>query len=224
MSRGGIVDAFLTLDGIDPVGFVTLLVMFVAVVVCAIVATGRRRVRSASLAERFGAEYGRAVDGSRSRRRAETALSDRIERRADHDTRALEPEVRAAFRARLAQMQSGFVDGPGFAARAAVELAMESAVARGYTNTGLTACFDDVSVDHPELVADLRRSLVAAEEWATTEHHRQSLVHARALIERILAEGEHVGGAQAEGGQADGGHPVGQVTVDPAELVEPAPQ
>ena len=123
-------DAFLTLAGIDPVGFVALLVWFVAVVVCGILATGRRRLRTASLAERFGAEYGRAVDGSRSRPHAESALSDRIERRADHDTRVLEPEARTGFRARLEQLQAGFVDGPAFAARAALALVMEAAVAR----------------------------------------------------------------------------------------------
>lgn len=222
MSQGDIVDTFLTLDGIDPVGFVALLVMFVAVVVCGILATGRRRLRTASLAERFGAEYGRAVDGSRSRRRAESALSDRIERRAGHDTRVLATEARAAFRARLDQLQSGFVDGPVFAARAALELVLEAAVARGYTNTGLAACLDDVSVDHPELVADLRRSLAAGEEWATTEHHRESFVHARALFQRIVGEGEHVGTAEDEGDPADSADHTAHVEVDGADLAEPA--
>lgn len=223
MGGGGIVDAFLTLDGIDPVGFVALLVLFVAVVVCGILATGRRRLRTASLAERFGAEYGRAVDGARSRRRAESALSERIERRADHGTRVLDPEARAGFRARLGQLQAGFVDGPAFAARAALELVMEAAVARGYQNSGLAACLDDVSVDHPELVADLCRSLAAAEEWATTEHHRESFVHARALCQRILAEGEHPAGAEAAGGSADGRGPVEHehATADVPDMPEP---
>jgi hypothetical protein len=216
------VGTFLTLDGIDPVGFVVLLVAFVAVVLCGILATGRRRVRTASLAERFGTEYGRAVEGSRSRRRAEAALSDRIERRAGRDTPVLEPMARAGFRARLAQLQEGFVDGPAFAARAALELVMEAAVARGYTNTGLEACLDDVSVDHPELVADLRRSLAAAEEWATTEHHRECFVHARALFQRIVAEGERPGDVDGQGDLPDRTHAAEHVTAGVAEVAEPA--
>jgi hypothetical protein len=176
------------LETVDPVAFVVILVAIVVLIVYGLLAAGRRRVRTAALAERFGAEYGRTVGTTRSRRRAEHALELRTERRERYDPRPVDPEQRDAFQARWDALQAGFVDGPAFASQAALSLLLEVAVARGYPNGGIEACLDDVSVDHPGLVADLRRSRAECREWATTEHHREVFVHARALFDRVLGE------------------------------------
>lgn len=177
-------------DMLDPLTLAAILFVVVAVVLLGVLATGKRRARTAALAERFGGEYGRAVDGSRSRRRAEADLNRRVEDRRTYTPRTLTANERGWFRERWDELPARFVDGPAITARAAFELLVEVAVTRDYPGTGTGACLDGISVDHPELVADLRRSWAGSREWATTEHHRESFVHARALFDRLVAEGD----------------------------------
>lgn len=184
------------LDTVDPLVIVAVLVALVLLVVAIIVAMGRRRMRIAALEGTFGAEYLRTVGSERTRRRAEEDLARRAERRRGYETRVLSEQERDVFRARWQELQAGFVDGPAFAARAATELLGEVAASRGYPDGDLERCLDDISVDHPELVADLRGSPPAGSRgWTTTEHHRETFVHARALFDRLLAEGD---GGQVE--------------------------
>ena len=177
-------------DMLDPLMLAAILFAVVAIVLLGVLATGKRRARTAELAERFGGEYGRAVGGSRSRRRAEADLSRRVEERRTYTTRTLTADERAWFRERWDNLPARFVDGPALTARTAFELLVAVAVTRGYPDTGTDACLDGISVDHPELVADLRRSWAGSREWATTEHHRESFVHVRALFDRLVAEGD----------------------------------
>ncbi len=186
---GAVVSMPTVVDPIDPLLLVAILFAAVAVVLLAVLATGKRRARTAALAERFGDEYGRAVGRARSRRRAEEELSRRVEERRGYTPRPLDAEERDAFQGRWDALQPRFVDGPAVAARAAFELVTEVAVTRGYPSDATDRCLDGISVDHPELVADLRRSWAGSREWATTEHHRASFVHARALFDRLLADG-----------------------------------
>ncbi len=185
MDGTGVIEA---LEGTDPVAIVAILIATAVAVLFAFYATGKRRERAGRLAERFGDEYGRTVEHASSRRAAEDSLVRRAERREAYTLHPLGDQTRESLQSRWDRLQSGFVDGPAFAAEAAVELVAELAVARGYMYEGLNQCLDDVSVDHPELVADLRRSRAAAVRWATSEHHRQTFVHARALFERLIAE------------------------------------
>lgn len=184
------------LDAVDPLVIVAVLVALVLIVAFLVVAMGRRRMRIAVLEGTFGAEYWRTVGNEGSRRRAEESLARRAERRRGYEIRALSDRERDAFRARWQELQAGFVDGPAFAARAAKELVGEVAASRGYPDADLEQCLDDISVDHPELVADLRGSQPSnSRNWTTTEHQRESFVHARALFGRLLAEGD---GGRAE--------------------------
>jgi hypothetical protein len=171
------------------IGAAVLLLIVIAVLVTLMI-TNRRRARASDLEERFGAEYRRSVDDTGSRRRAEENLNRRTERREGYELRTLENDERERFRSRWLGVQAGFVDGPAFAVQAAHELIRVVAVTRGYPNEGLERCIDDISVDHPELVADLRSTRTDDGKRSTTEHHRQAFVHARALFERLVGEGE----------------------------------
>lgn len=184
-------DVSARLDAVDPIVIVAVLVTLVLLVASLMVVMGRRRMRIAALEGTFGTEYWRTVSDQGTRRRAEQVLARRAERRRAYETRTLAARERDTFRARWAELQTGFVDGPAFATRAAKELVGEVAAARGYPNDDLDRCLDDISVDHPELVADLRGSRPdGRSSWMTTEHHRETFVHARALFDRLLAEGD----------------------------------
>ena len=183
------------LEALDPGVIAAALAVLVLLVVVGVLALGRRRARHHALEDRFGSEYRRTVDDARSRRRAEDELVRRAERRRAYETRLLAQAERDDLRARWEIVQASFVDGPESALRAALALVEEVAVTRGYPDEGTKRCLDDVSVDHPELVADLRRQPVDDDRWLTTEHRREAFVHARALFERLVSEGES--GAQA---------------------------
>lgn len=184
-------DVSMALDRVDPVTIVAILVGLVLVVAFTIVVAGRRRMRVAALEGTFGAEYWRTVTSERTRRRAEEALARRVAHRQNYETRALSDQEREAFSSRWNDLQASFVDGPAYAERAALELLGEVAATRGYPDDDPERCLDDISVDHPELVADLRGSAHPDQrDWATTEHHRATFVHARALFQRLLKEGD----------------------------------
>ncbi len=172
-----------------------VVVVSAAVVVLAIVLTFavvriRRRQRHAALEERFAGEYERTVISSGSRRRAEAELRRRIELRRTYTVNPLGPGDRATFRTRVKDLESGFVDGPETAAAAALDLIVEIATTRGYPDTEVERCLDDLSVDHPQFVADLRRELDSGGSTSATERHRRVVVRARVLIERLLSDGE----------------------------------
>lgn len=184
-------EASANLDAFDPLVIVAVLAALVLLVAFVVVAMGRRRMRIAALEGAFGAEYWRTVGNERTRRRAEEALTRRAERRRSYEIRPLSDEERDAFRVRWQELQASFVDGPALAARAVEKLVGEVAASRGYPDGDLERCLDDISVDHPELVADLRGSPPnGRRSWTTTEHHRETFVHARALFERLLTEGD----------------------------------
>lgn len=176
------------IDSASTTEVVALLVAITVAVLLVFVATGRRRVRSAGVAERFGAEYGRVVDEKNSPRRAVASLTNRVQRREGYELRPLSPEDRTRLQQRWVHLQAGFIDVPAFTAQAAVELVHELAVERGYTSDSTQACLDDLSVDHPELVASLQRARSEARTWSTTEHHRTIVVHARSVFDRLVAD------------------------------------
>jgi hypothetical protein len=176
-----------------------LILVIVGVVVLAVLAifvtiqVGRVRRRRLDLRERFGSEYGRTVEESRSRRAAE---EDLLERERRHRHVRLEPvsESRAAdFRERLEHLQASFVTSPLSAVRTVDGLVTEVAVARGYPDGAPDRILSDVSVDHPEEVAAHRRGQsLLAQAGAThdpdTERLRRAFVAARELFEVLVAD------------------------------------
>jgi hypothetical protein len=182
------------LQDADPIlliaGAVALLVLIALVVVK--VVRGRRQRRE--LEERYGSEYTRTVQRAGSRRQAHQELMEREERRRTFDVVELEPAERERLRARLEALQTGFVDGPETAVRAAEELVDEIATAKGYPETDREQRLQDLAVDHPAAVSQHREAQEALRSDGrrppTTEALREALLATRALAEMLIGREE----------------------------------
>jgi hypothetical protein len=182
------------LQDADPIlliaGAVAILVLIALVVVK--VVRGRRQRRE--LEERYGSEYTRTVQRAGSRRRAHQELMEREERRRTFEVVELEPAERERLRARLEALQTGFVDGPETAVRAAEELVDEIATAKGYPETDREQRLQDLAVDHPAAVSQHRQAQGAltadGRRPPTTEALREALLATRALAEMLIGREE----------------------------------
>jgi cytoskeletal protein RodZ len=158
------------------------------VVLLAIVwwAAARQR-RTSHLREGFGPEYDRAVEETGSRRRAESELQEREQRREELDIRPLAPGARDRFANRWSSVQERFVDDPQAALRDAHTLVVEVMRERGYPTDDFEQRAADVSVDHPDVVQNYRAAHEITErDEADTEDQRQAMVHYRALFDELL--------------------------------------
>ncbi len=127
------------------------------------------------------------------RREAEAELQRR-EQRVEHlDIRPLSATQRARFADAWRQVQAKFVDGPAAAVADADLLIAQVMEERGYPVGRFEERAADISVNHPEVVADYRAAHSLAQKsangQATTEDLRQAMVHYRNLFEELL-EGE----------------------------------
>jgi hypothetical protein len=168
-----------------------LIVVAVLVVVAVIWALLRRR-RTAGLRQTFGPEYDRTVNETDSRRRAESELASRRDRRADLDIRPLTPAARARHEERWRQIQMAFVDDPSGAMREADEAVILVMRERGYPMDDFEQRAADLSVDHPNVVHNYRAAhgIAMANDHgqASTEDLRQAMVSYRSLFEDLLGE------------------------------------
>ena len=157
------------------------------VVLLAIVWAATRKRRTSKLREGFGPEYDRTVEESGSRRRAESELKDREQRREELDIRPLKPATRDRFANRWSGVQERFVDDPRAALRDAHSLVVEVMRERGYPTDDFEQRAADVSVDHPEVVQNYRAAHEITErDDADTEDQRQAMVHYRGLFDELL--------------------------------------
>jgi hypothetical protein len=157
------------------------------VVLLAIWWAASRKRRTSHLREGFGPEYDRTVEEAGSRRRAESELKDREQRREELDIRPLAPGTRYRFASRWSSVQERFVDDPKAALRDAHALVIEVMRERGYPTDDFEQRAADVSVDHPEVVENYRSAHAITErDDADTEEQRQGLVHYRALFDELL--------------------------------------
>jgi hypothetical protein len=167
-------------------------VILAIVVVLALVAIGwvwRRVRRTEHLQNRFGPEYGRAVDEHGDSRSAEKELEEREERRNQFDIRPLAPESRARYLERWKDVQAQFVDDPAPAVSDADRLIGEAMRERGYPVDDFDQRAADLSVDYPDVVENYRagHSVAAAGDGPTdTEDLRQAMVHYRSLFVRLV--------------------------------------
>jgi hypothetical protein len=167
-------------------------VILAIVVVLALVAIGwlwSRVRRTEHLQDRFGPEYGRAVDEHGDSRSAERELKEREERRERFDIRPLAPESRARYLERWKDVQAQFVDDPAPAVSDADRLIGEAMRERGYPVDDFDQRAADLSVDYPDVVENYRagHSVAAAGEGPTgTEELRQAMVHYRSLFDRLV--------------------------------------
>ncbi len=169
----------------------------VTIVVVALVVLGAvgawlrsRRRRSERLAERFGPEYDATVASSEDRATAERDLEAREKRVRRLEIVELSPTQRTDYAEEWRAVQARFVDDPADAITRADRLVQEVMHARGYPTAGFEQRAADISVDHPQVVAEYRAAHAIAARYATdgaaTEELRQALVHYRALFSELL--------------------------------------
>jgi hypothetical protein len=164
-------------------------VVIAAVVVAVVIA---RRRRSAALRDRFGPEYEHVAGQTGSERKADAELAARQRRVERFDIRELTPEERASFQSQWERVQVGFVDSPAAAVSEADGLVQQVMASRGYPVDDFEQRSADLSVEHPEIVANYRAahgiSMASAHGRASTEDLRQATIYYRALFGELLGE------------------------------------
>ena len=169
---------------------IIVIVIAVVLVLAAVAYSGTRRRRSEQLQERFGTEYEHVVTDTGSRRDAEQELAGREKRRSTLDIRPLDRDARDAYVASWEDVQAGFVDSPSDAIGQADRLVHQVMRDRGYPMDDFDQRSADISVDHPEVVADYRAAHDISQRndtgEATTEDLRLAMVHFRSLFDDLL--------------------------------------
>src|ERR1041385_2875605 len=149
-----------------------------------------RRRRTANLQKQFGPEYKHAMRQYGDQRKAEAELAAREERVHKLEIRTLTTEEQARFTHMWKKTQARFVDAPSPAVQEADAMVKEVMQTRGYPVTDFEQRAADISVDHPDVVANFRaaRDIVQRNNSgkATTEDLRQAMVHYRSLFEELL--------------------------------------
>jgi hypothetical protein len=170
-----------------------LLVASAIVAVLVIVLVAVPKVRSRSLKQRFGPEYGRLVDEEGDRRRAETELRGRVKRRDTLDIKDLEPAARDGFAEQWLHVQQRFIDEPEQTVAEADGLVRTVMQERGYPVDEFDDRIEMVSVDHPELVDNYRTAhaiqLRSEQQEASTDDLREAFQRYRALFSELLSDG-----------------------------------
>jgi hypothetical protein len=176
----------------ETVIIVVLVVAAVLVVVGAIAAfvinndNKRRQIR-----EDFGPEYHRTLaSAGGDRSKAQKELQERQKRVSSFDLKPLSREDSDRYSDQWRRTQERFVDDPKAAAGDADRLVQQVMQARGYPMADFVQRAADVSVDHPDVVANYRRAhqISQANERgeASTEDLRQAFVYYRALFVELL--------------------------------------
>ena len=148
------------------------------------------RQRTLRLKQRFGPEYERAVQTTRTPAEAEAMLQGRANRVDRFKLHPLNREQAEAFADRWRGLQAHFVDDPDHAVSEADLLVSEVMTARGYPPEDFDRRAADVSVDHPKVVANYRTARTLLERRqrgeAGTEELRQAVINYRALFDDLL--------------------------------------
>ncbi len=169
-------------------------IILAAVVVLALVALGAwifyQKNQSHKLQDRFGPEYGRTVNELGSRTKAESELKAREKRVERLEIIALAPSEAARFTEAWQALQGRFVDNPKGVVVQAEQLVRELMEKRGYPMGDFERRAGDISVDHPDVVANYRLAQAIAvrdrQGTADTEELRKAVVHYRALFDELL--------------------------------------
>jgi FtsZ-interacting cell division protein ZipA len=169
-----------------------------AVVVIAVIAVGAwfyRRKQSHKLQEHFGPEYDRTVSELGSRTKGESELKAREKRVERLEILPLAPSEAARFSEAWQALQGRFVDNPKGVVVQAEQLVRELMEKRGYPMGDFERRAGDISVDHPDVVANYRAAQAIAEREqrgsADTEELRKAVVHYRALFDELLEVRDH---------------------------------
>jgi hypothetical protein len=170
---------------------VIVVVMLVAIV--AAIMFSRRR-QGERLRDAFGTEYDRQVEeAGGSRPKAEAELLKREKRVEKLDIRPLPPAQKEAFLADWSQVQAGFVDDPEKSIALADALVGDVMKALGYPVEEFDQRAADISVEHPQLVANYRAAHEIAvrhrQGKAGTEDLRAAFIGYRSMFEELLGTG-----------------------------------
>jgi hypothetical protein len=149
-----------------------------------------KKKRSHKLQERFGPEYDRTVNEYGSRTKAESDLKAREKRVERLVILSLTPAEAARFTEAWHALQSRFIDNPKGVVVQAEQLVRELMEKRGYPMGDFERRAGDISVDHPDVVANYRsaQAIVLRDQTGTadTEELRKAVVHYRALFDELL--------------------------------------
>ena len=169
-------------------------IILAAAVALGLVAIGAwlytRRKQSHRLQEHFGPEYDRTVNELGSRTKGESELKAREKRVERLDILPLAPPEAARFSEAWHALQGRFVDNPKGVVVQAEQLVRELMEKRGYPMGDFERRAGDISVDHPDVVANYRSAQAIAVRdqrgSADTEELRKAVVHYRALFDELL--------------------------------------
>jgi hypothetical protein len=169
-------------------------IILAAAVAVGLVAIGAwlytRRKQSHRLQEHFGPEYDRTVNELGGRTKGESDLKAREKRVERLEILPLAPSEAARFTEAWRALQSRFVDNPKGVVVQAEQLVRELMEKRGYPMGDFERRAGDISVDHPDVVANYRSAQAIAlrdqKGTADTEELRKAVVHYRALFDELL--------------------------------------
>jgi hypothetical protein len=169
-------------------------IIIAGVIVLALIAVGAwlfyQKKQSHKLQDRFGPEYDRTVSELGSRTKGESELKAREKRVERLEILPLAPSEAARFSEAWKALQGRFVDNPKGVVVQAEQLVRELMEKRGYPVGDFERRAGDISVDHPDVVANYRAAQAIAvrdqKGTADTEELRKAVVHYRALFDELL--------------------------------------
>jgi hypothetical protein len=190
VNKLGFVEVSMNLNLLDPKLIALTAVVIVVIAVLAWLYVRKRRNTTASMRQKFGPEYDRAVLTHGSEKKAEAKLADREKRVEKLNIRDLDPTEHERFSKQWEAVQSRFVDSPKGAVAEADDLVSTVMKARGYPVSDFDQRAADVSVDHPRVVENYRSAheiaLRVGKDQATTEELRTAMIHYRSLFEELV--------------------------------------
>jgi hypothetical protein len=152
----------------------------------------RRKAKTASLRNRFGSEYDRAVNEHGSAQKAEAKLADRQSRVHALKIRELDATEQGRFVAEWQTVQSRFLDHPEAAVTEADDLITALLEARGYPKDSFDQRAADVSVLYPGVMENYRAAhAIAALPYRAeenTEKLRTAMIQFRAIFDKIVQD------------------------------------
>lgn len=169
-----------------------ILVIVGVVVIAAVAVLFGLRQRSLRLQRRFGPEYGRAVEESGNKYKAEAKL-ERLEKEVkSFDIHPLGRDERTRYLTEWRGVQARFVDNPKLALQEADDIVRRVMHGCGYPLTGFETQAAQLSVDHPLVVQNYRFghgvALRQVRGEASTEEVRRGLIAYRTLFEDLVGE------------------------------------
>ena len=172
-----------------------LAVVVVAALAAIVVWLLIRRRKTVALRERFGPEYDRLLQTTKTPAEAERQLLERERRVQSFSLRPLSQDEADQYTQSWRTVQARFVDDPSTAVNEADRLIEDVMRARGYPVEDSEHRLDDLSVEHAAVVNHYRsgRDIVVrhGRGEASTEDLRKAMVHFRALFDELV--GAHRG-------------------------------